>query len=410
MTIILCDLGGRPMKKHVLCLILLLSLCVPTAAALEGDPARAGDLLASYGVVQGTPEGYDLDSLCTRTQALVILSRLGNFPAAPTTYHDVPAWAGEAVGALEAQGLLKGIYDGSRLHSNEYINAEEWSALLLRLCGVETQKEGAYRYARRLGLISREYSSPLKRGELFEMTCDALSYAYDGATLAQHMGKEPMGKRLTAREVADHCTASVMALRFYPSQQAYERGNSWTDASGFFLTADGIAVTNYHAMEKAEVGVAVLATGEEFPVEGVLWSSKEADLAVLRISRTSVDRSVTTPAFAAVTMAGSETVRPGDRVYAIGNALGLGLSVSEGIVSAVDRGCSVTNIPCFISTADISAGSSGGALFNELGHAVAVTTGAFPEGNGMYINIPLDKLIATDFTHVKATALKSLSK
>ena len=396
------------MKKRIICLLLALALCVPAAFALEGDAQRAGHTLAAYGVVQGTPTGYDLDSFCTRAQALVLLGRLGGYTSGGTDpYSDTPSWARAEVAALNGAGVLKGVFSGSRLHSGEYINADEWSALLLHLCGIQAEKDGAALYARRLGVISREYSSPLERGELFEMTCDALSYSYNGATLAQHMGKESAGMRLlTARETADHAGASVFALHLYPSQQAYEKGTYRTDASGFFLTADGIAVTNYHSLKNSDVGVAILKTGEKFAVEGVLWADEKEDLAVIRISRTTTNGQVTTPAFAAATLAGSDEVYPGDKVYAIGNALGLGLSVSEGVVSSTGCVCSSTSLPCFISTADISAGSSGGALFNELGHVIAVTCGALTEGNGMYLGIPVDRLMDMDFSKMKTVALK----
>lgn len=396
------------MKKRFLCLLLALSLCVPFASALEGDARRAGDTLAAYGVVQGTPTGYDLEGFCTRAQALVLLSRLGGFTSGGADpFSDTPSWAKAEVAALSGAGILSGVFSGPRLHSGEYINADEWSALLLHLRGLPAEKDGAALYARRLGLISREYSSPLKRGELFQMTCDALTYSYGGATLAQHLGKEPAGQRLlTAREVADHHTASVFSLTLYPSRQAYDKNSYRVDASGFFLTADGIAVTNFHSLEKADLGSATLSTGEVFPVEGLLWADEEADLALIRISRTTLDGRTTTPSFAAATLAGSAEAYPGDRVYAIGNALGLGLSVSEGVVSGLERSCSVSTIPCLVSTADISAGSSGGALFNELGHVIAVTSGAFPDGNGMYLSIPVDTLMEMDLSSMKAVPLK----
>ena len=45
-------------------------------------------------------------------------------------------------------------------------------------------------------------------------------------------------------------------------------------------------------------------------------------------------------------------------------------------------------LPCIVNTADISHGSSGGALVNTKGHVVGVTTGAYEGGNNLYISIP----------------------
>ena len=395
------------MKKRILSLLLVLIFCVPAASALEGDGHRAAEKLASYGVVQGTPSGYDVDSYCTRAQALVLLGRLGGYTSeGKAPFSDTPAWAKAEVAGLHEAGILKGVYSGSRLKGNERITADEWSALLLHLCGVKAESAGAALYARRLGVISREYESPLTRGDLFEMTCEALTYSYDGATLAQHMGKEAGGMRLlTAREVADHCSAEVCSLTLYPSEEDAKTDNHRVDASAIFLTADGIALTNYHPVEDTDTGYVTLCTGESFPVEGLLWGDKKADLALIRVSRTSRDGKVTTPAFAAATLTGSEEVRPGDRVYAIGNALGLGLSVSEGIVGAKGLHNGASNIPCMVSTADISQGSSGGALFNELGHVIAVTAGEFSDGNGLYIGIPVDSVMEMKLSSMKTVPL-----
>ena len=395
------------MKKRILALLLMLTLCVPTASALEGDGVRAAEKLASYGVVQGTPSGYDVDSYCTRAQALVMLGRLGGYTSGgKDPFSDTPSWAEAEVAALNGAGILKGVYTGKRLNANARITADEWSALLMHLCGIETDAKGAALYARRIGLLSREYSAELKRGEIFEMTCDALTYSYDGATLAQHMGKESAGMRLlTAREVANHHMASVFALTLYPTQADADKDAHRVDASAFFITADGVALTNYHSLKKAGMGYATLSTGEVFPVEGLLWSDKEADLALIRISRTTRDGKTKTPAFAAATLASSKEVYPGDRVYAVGNPLNLALAISDGVIGARDCKTAVSSVPCLVNNADISAGSSGGALFNELGHVIAVTAGGFPDGNGLYLGIPVDQVMEMRLSSLKTVAL-----
>lgn len=400
------------MKKRMICFLLAMALCVPCASALEGEERRAADTLSAYGVVQGTPAGYDLESLCTRAQALVLLGRLsGHTSGGADPYTDTPAWAKAEVSALSATGLLEGIFPGPILQSDEPINADEWSALLLRLCGIDAEREGAALCARRLGVVSRACTSPLSRGELFEMTCCALGYSYGGASLAQHLGLEPMGEvLLSARALADHASASVFSLHCYPSQQSYVKDKRRTDGSGFFLTADGVAVTCYHVLEDAEIAVATLSTGEEFAVEGLLWADEKADLALIRVSPARIDGALTTPAFAPVTLAGTGEVYPGDKVYAIGNPLGMGLSVSQGIVSSLDQPCTLSSLPCLVTTASISSGSSGGALFNELGHVIAVTAGAFVYGNEMYISLPVDGFMDADFTAMETVPLKEAIK
>ena len=55
-------------------------------------------------------------------------------------------------------------------------------------------------------------------------------------------------------------------------------------------------------------------------------------------------------------------------------------------------------LPCVMSTADISEGSSGGALLNVYGQAVAVTSGAYVYGNSMYLAVPIDPILTADLT------------
>ena len=72
--------------------------------------------------------------------------------------------------------------------------------------------------------------------------------------------------------------------------------------------------------------------------------------------------------------------------------------VSEGIVSAPAVEVSRYDLPCVLSTAPISRGSSGGALLNEYGRVVAVTSGAFTQGNSLYLAVPADPLLTADLT------------
>ena len=129
----------------------------------------------------------------------------------------------------------------------------------------------------------------------------------------------------------------------------------------------------------------------------VVWYAPGIDLAVLRISPTSTDGK-TTSAFAYLELAGTTDIRAGDTVYALGNPLGLGLAVSSGIISATARDADRYTLPCVMSTADISQGSSGGALLNIYGHVIAVTSGAYIYGNNMYLAVPADPVLETDLT------------
>ena len=123
------------------------------------------------------------------------------------------------------------------------------------------------------------------------------------------------------------------------------------------------------------------------------------DIAVIRISKTALKGHDTTE-FACLDIAPSGTgdLRTGDTVYAIGNPLGLGLAVSAGVIKRHGAQVDRYELPCVMSTADISEGSSGGALLNVYGQAVAVTTGAYVYGNSMYLAVPIDPVFSADLT------------
>ncbi len=54
------------------------------------------------------------------------------------------------------------------------------------------------------------------------------------------------------------------------------------------------------------------------------------------------------------------------------------------------------DLPCIMDTADISQGSSGGALLNAFGQVVGVTSGAYAYGNNMYLAVPIDPILTVE--------------
>ena len=132
-------------------------------------------------------------------------------------------------------------------------------------------------------------------------------------------------------------------------------------------------------------------------MEKVLFYDPDVDLALLRISRTSVDKTEV-PFFSRLEIAEEPALRRGDPVYALGAPLGLTLAISDGVVSATDHEVQKFGFPCIVNTADISHGSSGGALLNALGHVGGVTSGAYEAGNNLYISVPLTPILEADWT------------
>lgn len=391
------------MKKRIfslLCALTLLLVVVPSAAALEGESQRAADTLASLQVVQGYDGEYHFNQNVTRSEAAVLLLR---FSGSSVTNSDTALSDGKAKGWLSRTVPQDG-----------EVSADEFCASLLRMLGymdIGSGDDGGAIFARRIGLTTRDYDGSLTQGEVFQILRDALpfSYAGGGAAYQRLVEKglcsqsavntlELQNKELTARQVADHHMAAVFQLDTYYTDSAYQKGLSSNGGSGFFISPDGLAVTNYHTIDEAVHATVTLVTGEVFEVERVLFYDSDADLALLRISKTAKDRKTTVPFFACMEMAKEPDLRRGDLIYTIGVPLGITMTISDGVVSAVNHTVDGFSLPCVINTADISHGSSGGVLLNVYGHAVGVTTGAYSSGNNMYISVPLSPIMEADWT------------
>ncbi len=152
-------------------------------------------------------------------------------------------------------------------------------------------------------------------------------------------------------------------------------------ASGFVIDADGTILTNGHVVDKASAIRVRFADGTVLPARLVYRAP--IDLAIIH-----VDAGRKLPA---ITWGDSGRLRPGDAVIAIGNPLGIGLSVSSGIVSAVGRDVHTTPHDDFIQTdAALNHGNSGGPLFDLQGKVIGVTTGLLtPKGESGSIGIGL---------------------
>ena len=131
--------------------------------------------------------------------------------------------------------------------------------------------------------------------------------------------------------------------------------------SGFIIDPSGLIVTNYHVVEDAYEISVTLSDGTVLPGK-LLHASRTADLAVVQVQP---DRKLTP-----VEWGDSTKVRVGDQVFAIGNPLGIGTSVSGGIVSGLNRNVADSPYDDYIQTdAAINHGNSGGPLFDMEGRS-----------------------------------------
>lgn len=151
-------------------------------------------------------------------------------------------------------------------------------------------------------------------------------------------------------------------LRTMPPAIRYENSLG----SGVIVSPDGYVLTNNHVVDKA-LEIAVLLADGRYAAAEVLGSDPDTDLALLRIGLDELK---------AIKLGRSEAVQVGDVVLAIGNPLGLGQTVTQGIVSATGRSrLGLSTFEDFIQTdALINDGNSGGALINARGELIGINT------------------------------------
>ena len=125
--------------------------------------------------------------------------------------------------------------------------------------------------------------------------------------------------------------------------------------SGAIITEDGFIITNYHVIDKDKDNVQVFTSGDHLYNAVLIGFNQPLDVAILKIEASGLDY---------LEFADTSDIKVGDKAIAVGNPYGLSFSVTEGIISAVNReganGYEVyaqTDVP-------INPGNSGGPLIN----------------------------------------------
>jgi serine protease Do len=166
---------------------------------------------------------------------------------------------------------------------------------------------------------------------------------------------------------------------------APRRHNTITgEGSGFFITADGYAVTNNHVVDHATSVQVTTDDGTVYPAK-VVGTDPKTDLALIKVDGNKD--------FPFVKFA-EHAPQVGDWVVAVGNPFGLGGTVTAGIVSARSRDIGAGSYGDYLQIdAPINKGNSGGPAFDVNGNVIGVNTAIFsPSGGsvGIGFDIPAD--------------------
>lgn len=177
-------------------------------------------------------------------------------------------------------------------------------------------------------------------------------------------------------QIAKIVSPSVVYIETYD-----QSGNAYATGSGFVVDSNGKIATNYHVINGAYSAKVKTYDGKTYAVKKVFAYSKSQDMALLGI-----DAAGLVP----VTLGDSDNITMGDKIYTIGNPLGLEDTMSDGLISSKSRevgGATYVQI-----SAPISHGSSGGVLVNEKAEVIGITSAGIDEGQNLNFAIPINLL------------------
>lgn len=188
--------------------------------------------------------------------------------------------------------------------------------------------------------------------------------------------------KYTTEGIAAVVSPSVVEIYTYDDSQHSTMIGS---GSGVIISKDGYIVTNTHVLEADGYHTVTTSDGEVYDAK-IIGRDSKTDIAIVKITASDLKPAV---------LGDSDEVVVGEQVMAIGNPAGLSGSVTDGIVSAVNRKIKSDStgfeMNCIQTNADISPGNSGGALINMYGQVIGITSSKYVsssyEGLGFAITI-----------------------
>lgn len=172
---------------------------------------------------------------------------------------------------------------------------------------------------------------------------------------------------ISATELFKRYNSAVFMVFTTDGYNAYQ-------GSGFFISKDGLAVSNYHVFKGTAIGYEVikLSDGRQYKIDRVLAKSESDDYILFKIEGE----------FNYIPVS-ERRCEVGERVYTIGSPKGLENTFASGEISQIRQGDFI-QISC-----PIDHGSSGGALINKYGEAIGITTGGCDD-SGANLNFAKD--------------------
>jgi tetratricopeptide (TPR) repeat protein len=166
--------------------------------------------------------------------------------------------------------------------------------------------------------------------------------------------------------------------------------------SGVVLNDKGYVITNYHVLSGCE-RLEIMHGNEIIPYIDIIGIDVEKDILILKID---------TKKFPSVKVGDVKSLKAGQRVYAVGSPMGFENTISEGIISGL-RSYDELEKNYIQITASISSGSSGGAVLNDNGELIGISTLTIKDGQNLNFAIPIDEVLNIEIdSYAKENAFK----
>jgi len=188
---------------------------------------------------------------------------------------------------------------------------------------------------------------------------------------------------VTPRQIAARAHAALLMIRALGAN-----GDTLGLGTGFLVSADGKFVTNYHVIQEAARLSVKLLDGAEYRDVSLVAADPASDLALMQIPGAS--------GLPAMPMGSDAQMEVGDRVFVMGNPLGMGGTFTDGMVSGKRP---LEGVAMLQISAPISPGSSGGPVMNERGEVIGVATMMVMGGQNLNMAVPvryLSPMLALD--------------
>src|SRR3989304_4747060 len=158
-------------------------------------------------------------------------------------------------------------------------------------------------------------------------------------------------------------------------------GEPLKQGSGFILAEDGVIATNYHVIKNAASIEIETHDNETLQPEGVLYIEQENDIALVKLKTNEETK------LYKAKIGDPSKLKVGERIYTIGNPAEVKESFSEGVVSQIRE---IDENKLIQITAPISPGSSGGAVLNEKGKVIGISSLIYLDGQNLNFAYPID--------------------